>query len=343
MLLGLLLSAAISNVTAPVLLLAVVQPLLQELPSDSRFSRALLLGLAFSCNLGGMITPIASPQNAIALVALQQVVGADVSFGRWSSVAGPVALVGTLGVWLLLLLLLRPDDCAVLPRVACGVTPLTRTKKFSLGAVAVAVLLWGTLSWPPLKQTFGDPAVVGVGLMAAAFGSGFLNKDDFNSLPWHLLTLIAGGNALGLAVHDSGLLKMMAKYVFRLLGDDGLPAAGMELWLITAELVGGVLVGVFVSHTVAAIIIMPLVATIGMEVGQPVPLVFCCALACSAAMALPVSSFPNLNSLMAEDDLGDSYLSSAHFLATGVPATALAGVLVATLGYGLSLELLAGV
>ena len=60
-------------------------------------------------------------------------------------------------------------------------------------------------------------------------------------------------------------------------------------------------------------------------------------------MALPVSSFPNLNSLMAEDDLGDSYLSSAHFLATGVPATALAGVLVATLGYGLSLELLAGV
>jgi len=34
MLLGLLLSAAISNVTAPVLLLAVVQPLLQEQPSS---------------------------------------------------------------------------------------------------------------------------------------------------------------------------------------------------------------------------------------------------------------------------------------------------------------------
>ena len=33
MMLGLLLSAAISNVTAPVLLLAVVQPLLQEPPS----------------------------------------------------------------------------------------------------------------------------------------------------------------------------------------------------------------------------------------------------------------------------------------------------------------------
>ena len=33
MMLGLLLSAAISNVTAPVLLLAVVQPLLQEQPS----------------------------------------------------------------------------------------------------------------------------------------------------------------------------------------------------------------------------------------------------------------------------------------------------------------------
>ena len=50
------------------------------------------------------------------------------------------------------------------------------------------------------------------------------------------------------------------------------------------------------------------------QVGQPVPIVFCCALACSAAMALPVSSFPNLNSLSAEDDMGGAYLHPADFL-----------------------------
>ena len=44
-----------------------------------RYARALLLGLAFSCNLGGMLTPIASPQNAVALEALSRV-GAEVGF-----------------------------------------------------------------------------------------------------------------------------------------------------------------------------------------------------------------------------------------------------------------------
>ena len=154
------------------------------MPSDSRFSRALLLGLAFSCNLGGMITPIASPQNAIALVSLQQFVGIDVSFLQWMLVAGPIAIFGTAGIWLMLLLLVRPDDCAALPKVVFSEAPLTRKKKLALAAVAVAVTLWAFLSAPPLKATFGDPAIVGVALVAFAFGSGFLDKASSSSPPW---------------------------------------------------------------------------------------------------------------------------------------------------------------
>jgi hypothetical protein len=38
-----------------------------------RFSQCLLLGLAFACNFGGMTTPIASLQNALAVSYLEQV------------------------------------------------------------------------------------------------------------------------------------------------------------------------------------------------------------------------------------------------------------------------------
>ena len=65
---GLLLSMCISNVTAPILLLSVVT-LCCTSSVPCSYSRALLLGLAFSCNLGGMPTPISSPQNAVALEA----------------------------------------------------------------------------------------------------------------------------------------------------------------------------------------------------------------------------------------------------------------------------------
>jgi hypothetical protein len=57
-------------------------------------------------------------------------------------------------------------------------------------------------------------------------------------------------------------------------------------------------------------------------------------------MALPVSSFPNLNSLSAEDDLGGAYLRPAHFLLAGIPGTVVAGVLVATVGYVLAVRML---
>lgn len=152
--LGLATSMCISNVTAPILLLAVITPvptlppeatspppvgpsptrpkpatsppsycpahpgfvphcgqLLRELPTGSRYGKALTLGLAFSCNLGGMLTPIASPQNAVALQALSNV-GAKIGFGTWLAAALPIAELGLLLVHGLLLLLLRARTAA---------------------------------------------------------------------------------------------------------------------------------------------------------------------------------------------------------------------------------------
>ena len=53
MLLGLFLSMWISNHTAPILCGSIILPIVKDLPVDSRFSKALLLGLAFACNFGG--------------------------------------------------------------------------------------------------------------------------------------------------------------------------------------------------------------------------------------------------------------------------------------------------
>ena len=109
---------------------------------------------------------------------------------------------------------------------------------------------------------------------------------------------------------------------------------GASTWLLTIELVAAVLLmTTFISHTVAAIVAMPLTATIGAAAGAPARVVFCCALTCSAAMALPMSSFPNVNSLLAEDDYGRAYLSAADFVKVGLPASLGMAALCATLGF----------
>ena len=60
----------------------------------------------------------------------------------------------------------------------------------------------------------------------------------------------------------------------------------------------------FVSHTVAAIIMMQFVASIGITLGQPSLVVLVSALSLSVACAMPMTSFPNTLILLTEDDFG---------------------------------------
>lgn len=73
MFLGLFLSMWISNHTAPILCAAIILPIVRDLPTESKFSRCLLLGLAYACNFGGMMTPISSLQNVLGVSYLEQV------------------------------------------------------------------------------------------------------------------------------------------------------------------------------------------------------------------------------------------------------------------------------
>lgn len=55
----------------------------------------------------------------------------------------------------------------------------------------------------------------------------------------------------------------------------------------------------------------------------------------SAGMALPFSSFPNVNSLLVVDDLKKSYIKTEDFLMTGVTMSGISIVLLVTLVFTL--------
>lgn len=91
--------------------------------------------------------------------------------------------------------------------------------------------LWAAVSVGSLRQPVaGGLVVCSPRYPSLPLPSGFLHKDDFNALPWHLLALIAGGNALGLAVHESGLLEELVSLAFSTLDEE-------SPWLLTVELV----------------------------------------------------------------------------------------------------------
>lgn len=119
--------------------------------------------------------------------------------------------------------------------------------------------------------------------LLAFFGTGILTKEDFNNFLWTVIILAMGGIALGKAVESSGLLHMIAEAVQDYV-------EGFSLWVVLVIFSGLTLViATFISHTVAALIILPIVAQIGATLPDPHPriLVMGAGLICSAAMGLP--------------------------------------------------------
>ncbi|KAF1808631.1 plasma membrane phosphate transporter-like protein Pho87 [Eremomyces bilateralis CBS 781.70] len=318
----------ISNVAAPVLCYSIIQPILRNLPSDSNMSKALLLGIALASNIGGMASPIASPQNLIALQNMTPQPG----WGIWFFIAIPISVISILLIWILLLVTFRPGRNTT-------IVPIRAIKeKFSgiqwfISIVTVATIILWVLSHQ-LEPIFGDMGVIALIPIVLFFGTGILTKEDFNNFLWTIIILAAGGLALGNAVNSSGLLHTIAGAITTKV--EHLPLYAVLVVFCTLILI----VATFISHTVAALIILPLVQQIGIGMEQPHPnlLVMGSVLMCSAAMGLPTSGFPNMTAIMMEDpQTGQRYLRVKHFITRGVPASVLTYMVVITVGYGLML------
>ncbi|KAF9103977.1 low-affinity phosphate transporter [Mortierella sp. GBA35] len=316
----------ISNVAAPVLCFSLIQPILRTLPPGSSFAKCLILGIALASNIGGMASPISSPQNIIAIEYMKPAP----SWMEWFLVALPVCLVCDLTIWVTLLWVYKPSsNTPTISTIRSTKDPITGTQIYVCVVTVITIILWcleHRLEW-----LFGDMGLIAIIPLLAFFGTGILTKEDFNNFLWTVIILAMGGIALGKAVESSGLLHMIAVEVQGYV-------AGFSLWVVLLIFSGLTLVvATFISHTVAALIILPIVAQIGSTLPDPHPrvLVMGAGLICSAAMGLPVSGFPNMSAISIEDELGSPYLKTIDFLRSGVPLSIVATGFVVTLGYGI--------
>ena len=285
MFVAMVLSMWISNVAAPVLCFSIIQPLLRNLPADSRFSKALILGIALASNIGGMASPIASPQNIIALQNMTH----DPSWLVWFFIAIPVCIISILLIWVLLLISFRPGKGTTIIPIRPIKDKFTGIQWFISLTTVGTIALWCVSH--QLEGVFGDMGVVAIIPMVLFFGTGILTKEDFNNFLWTIIILAAGGLSLGKAVSSSGLLHTIANSI-----TDQVQGMGLYgVLVVFASLI--LVVATFISHTVAALIVLPLVKQVGanMENQHPNLLVMVSALMCSAAMGLPTSGFPNMS------------------------------------------------
>lgn len=213
----------------------------------------------------------------------------SISWGTWFFVALPVCIISILLIWALLLVSFQPGRGTTIVPIRPVKDRFSGVQWFVSIVTLVTIGLWCVSH--QLEDTLGDMGVIAVIPMVLFFGTGILTKEDFNNFLWTIIILAAGGLCLGKAVTSSGLLHTIAKAITQ-------EVASLSLYGVLIVFAGLILViATFISHTVAALIILPLVQQVGLGMEHPHPnlLVMASALMCSVAMGLPTSGFPNMS------------------------------------------------
>ena len=289
-LLGILLVVAVfsmfmSNTATAAMMLAFLAPVLKNLPADGKGRIGLALAIPIGANIGGIGTPIGTPPNVIALGYLKENLGIEIGFGDWCIRMVPFVIVMLIIAWFFLLLFFPFKAKEIKLEINAD-----RKKDFHFWVVAATFVITIVLWLIPEKKTGLNSNEVALIPFAVFVATGVFSKNDFKEINWDVLWMVAGGLALGTALMKTGLAKVLV---------DTIPFATMPaLVVIIVSGIVGYAIANFLSHTSAANLLLPILATVATAVdlrafGGSAALLIGLAISTSVAMILPISTPPN--------------------------------------------------
>jgi solute carrier family 13 (sodium-dependent dicarboxylate transporter), member 2/3/5 len=270
-----LLSMWTSNTASTAIMLGIIAPILNQLDSKDTFRKALILGVPFSANIGGIGTPIGTPPNVVAIGNLAEM-DMSISFLQWMAVGVPLAIV-LLGVVFLILITMFPLTEKGKRFERGELVALGNKSMVVMGIFSMVVVLWLTSKLHGIPEPL--VALLGAGALVI---TRLLDRKDINQLDWDVLLLMWGGLALGTGMRVSGFTEWFISLPF-------FQQEGMVLVVIFCVI--ALALSTFMSNTATATLLLPLALSIPQQ--APMLLAVTVAFSCSFAMALPISTPPN--------------------------------------------------
>jgi sodium-dependent dicarboxylate transporter 2/3/5 len=277
----------ISNTATTVMMLPIALGLLSHL--DQKHHRStftfVLLGIAYSANIGGLGTIVGSPPNAIAASLLH------ISFIDWMKFGIPAVMVILPVSIVVLWLCIRPQLPDTIIQIPAP-KPWTAQIRWLLVIFSTVVSLW--LMSKPISEWLGVgsgfDALVAVIAIVVLVGSGLIQwKEVEKSTDWGVLLLFGGGLTLSVILSKTGSSTFLADSMVTLF-------AGTSPLVFLAIAVGlMIFLTELASNTASAALLIPvLFALPESQIGlSPVLLSIAVAMAASCAFMLPVATPPN--------------------------------------------------
>jgi len=271
-------------------------------PDVDAFRLALVLAIAYGCNIGGVGTLIGTPPNAIMAGYLIETYQIQVGFAQWMLIGLPVVavclplthLVLTRWAFRLPAEPLPGGESAIHDEVS-GLGRMSVAERLVTFVFLLTATLWVT---QPLLVTH-IPAIsdTGIAIFGALLcfilpidlrtGERVLVWEDTRGLPWDVLLIFGGGLSLAAAIEKSGLAAWLGQLFT---GLQGVPV----LLIILIAVLTIIFFTEVTSNTATAAAFIPVLATVALALGlSPMMLVVPATIAASYAFMMPVGTPPN--------------------------------------------------
>ena len=307
-----LLSMWIMNTSTTIMLLpiglaiiTVVKESMHELSDTDKinFQVALLLGIAYAANIGGIATLIGTAPNMALNGFMEEQYGVSISFLDWMKVGLPVSLILLPMSWFTLTRISFPvnfetssetQETIQKMRADIGKTKTPEKRVFVI--FLMTALLWvfrSPINNIPGMEGLTDPGIAmlcGLTLFLTPSGSGQEHnllewKDAEKGVPWGILLLFGGGLTLAAAAQNTGL----AAWIGNLM-----PVGLSIVFLVVIFSALIIFLTELTSNLATTATFLPIVAVIATQFGfNPLLLTASIAIAASCAFMLPVATPPN--------------------------------------------------
>src|SRR5690606_7437347 len=143
-----LLSMWISNTATALMMLPIAESLMLRLQGKAApgFGKALMLGVAYACSIGGVATLIGTPTNLVFSGMVEKTFDIDISFSQWFLIGFPLSLILLFIAWVILIYINKPGKLDVtLDEIKYDV--LSFEEKRVLWVFSAVVIAWISRPW----------------------------------------------------------------------------------------------------------------------------------------------------------------------------------------------------
>jgi len=190
-------------------ILMTIYALYGEGDKQTKFGKALFIGMAYSAGAGSIITMLGAARAPAAAGMFKEFTGREIGFFELTKYMFPVGVVMVILIWVILMIFLRPEKKTIaglkeqVKSLSSELGAIKWEEKFVILCVIGVVITMSLQSFVPALNVLDRSAIMLVSTLLF-FIFRILTVEELEEIPWNIILLFSGAMSIGFCLWKTG-------------------------------------------------------------------------------------------------------------------------------------------